>query len=314
MASIPSSPDAGRPLNAATIGVMVVLCLSWGFNQVAVKLALPDIPPLMMATLRSTGGLLVVLLIARLRGVRMFNRDGTLLAGVFAGVLFGLEFVFIYRGVALTTASRATVLNYVAPFFVALGSYPLLGERLRPLQWGGLVLAFIGVALAIGSPQANVDGRVLIGDLLCLTGGVLWAATTLLVKATILSSAPAEKTLAYQLAVSIPILGLGSLASGESMTAMPGPIAIMSLVYQAFWVVGLTYLIWFMLIRTYSASKLSAFTFITPLFGVAAGYFVMNDPISLAFGGGSVLVIAGLALVNRTPPEAIDPLLIVPKT
>lgn len=305
---------AGRPLSLGAIAVMLVLCLSWGFNQITVKLALPDIPPLMMATLRSTGALGMVLLVAWVRGINIFKRDGTLAAGLVAGILFGFEFVVIYRGLVWTTATRAVVFLYVAPFVVAFGSYRLLGERLGASQWGGLALSFAGVALAIGVPQVGVDSRVLMGDILVAIGGVLWAATTIVVKVTRLLQAPAEKTLAYQLAVSIPILGIGSLVLGEEITRVPGPIAVMSLIYQAFWVVGLTYLVWFMLVRTFSASKLAAFTFITPLFGVAAGYFVMHDPLTLAFCGAAVLVIAGLILVNRPSRAVIDPLLTIPKT
>ena len=100
---------AGRPLSAGAVALMLMLCLSWGFNQVAVKLALPDIPPILQATIRSAGALIVLMLIARLRGVKMFERDGTLVAGLFAGLIFGVEFVLIYRGLFLTSASRAAV-------------------------------------------------------------------------------------------------------------------------------------------------------------------------------------------------------------
>ena len=142
---------------------MLMLCLSWGFNQIAVKLVLPDVPPMLQALIRSVGALPVLLMIARLRGVRFFERDGTLWPGLCAGVMFGFEFVLIYRGLLLTSASRAVVFLYSAPFFVALGSYLFLGERLRASQWGGLGLSFAGVALAIGVPQANVDANVLLG-------------------------------------------------------------------------------------------------------------------------------------------------------
>src|SRR5664279_303915 len=206
MASNPVISSAGRPLTPGAVALMLMLCLSWGFNQIAVKLALPDIPPMLQATIRSSGALIVLFLIARLRGVKMFERDGTLRAGLFAGVIFGFEFILIYRGLLLTSASRAVVFLYTAPFFVALGSYLFLGERLRGSQWGGLALCFAGVALAIGVPQANVDANVLIGDLLIVGGGAMWAVTTLLVKATALIRAPAEKGLGYQVALSIPIL------------------------------------------------------------------------------------------------------------
>jgi drug/metabolite transporter (DMT)-like permease len=296
---------------------MLVLCLSWGFNQVAVKLALPDIPPMLQATIRSAGALIVLFLIARMRGVKMFERDGTLRAGLLAGVIFGLEFLLIYRGLLLTSASRAVVFLYTAPFFVAFGSFLFLGERLRASQWGGLALCFAGVALAIGIPQADVDANVLLGDLMVVGGGALWGASTLVVKATALIKAPAEKGLAYQVALSVPILGLAAWIFGENLTRVPGPLALSLMVYQAVWVVGLTFLIWFELVKSYSASKLSAFTFITPLFGVVASYFILHDTMSLAFGAAALLVIAGLYLVNRRGPASsvpIDPLLNVTKT
>ena len=284
---------------------MLMLCLSWGFNQIAVKLVLPDVPPMLQALSRSIGALPVLLLIGWVRGVKLFARDGTLWPGLSAGVIFGVEFVLIYRGLLLTSASRAVVFLYTAPFFVALGSYLFLGERLRGSQWGGLALCFAGVALAIGVPQANVDASVLLGDLLIVGGGALWAATTLLVKATALIKAPAEKGLGYQVALSIPILGLAAWITGEKITHVPHVLSLSLLAYQAFWVVGLTFTLWFALVKAYSASKLSAFTFITPLFGVVASYFIMHDTLTPAFGAAALLVIAGLYLVNR--PEMTGP-------
>ncbi|HXL13127.1 MAG TPA: DMT family transporter [Bradyrhizobium sp.] len=306
MSSNQEIPSAGRPLNPGAIALMLMLCLSWAFNQIAVKLALPDIPPMLQAMIRSAGALPVMLTIGWLRGVSFFERDGTLGAGLFAGVLFGVEFVLIFRGLLLTSASRAVVFLYTAPFFVALGSYRFLGERLRVAQWGGLGLSFAGVALAIGVPQANVDANVLLGDLLIVGGGALWAATTLIAKGTALRKVAPEKTLAYQVALSIPILGFASWISGETLTRVPGPLALSLVAYQAVWVVGLTFLIWVTLIKTYSASKLSAFSFITPLFGVVAGYLIMHDTLTPAFGAAAVLVIAGLYLVNRPSPVVTE--------
>src|ERR1700742_2381198 len=219
-------PSAARPLTPVAIALVVMLCVSWGFNQVAVKLTLPDIPPMLQGTIRSALALPVLLLIAWLRGVKLFERDGTLGAGLLAGLLFGLEFVLIYRGLLLTSASRAVVFLYTAPFFVALGSYLFLGERLRPSQWAGLGLSFAGVALAIGVPQADVDASVLLGDLMVVGGGALWAGTTLVVKATPLLQAPPEKALGYQLAVSVPILAFSAWVSGETLTQIPGALSL----------------------------------------------------------------------------------------
>jgi drug/metabolite transporter (DMT)-like permease len=317
MSSNQGFPSAGRPLSPGAVALMLMLCLSWGFNQIAVKLALPDIPPLLQATIRSAGALPVLLFIGYLRGVKFFERDGTLGAGLFAGILFGLEFVLIFRGLLLTSASRAVVFLYTSPFFVALGSYQVLGERLSGVQWGGLALSFLGVALAIGVPQADVDANVLLGDLMIVGGGAVWAATTLVAKATRLRFAAPEKALGYQVAVSIPMLAAAAWLSGETLTRLPGPLALSLMAYQAIWVVGTTFTLWFALVKTYSASKLSAFTFITPLFGVVASYFIMHDTLTSVFGAAALLVIAGLFLVNR-PSRVVavrtDPLLNVTKT
>ena len=276
MSSNPVISAAGRALTPGAIALMLMLCLSWGFNQIAVKLALPDVPPMLQALIRSAGALPVILMAGWLRGVNFFKSDGSLIPGLLAGLLFGIEFVLIFTGLVFTSASRAAVFLYTAPFFVALGSYVFLGERLRALQWGGLALSFAGVALAIGVPQPNVDAKVLLGDLLVVAGGALWAATTLIAKGTGLRNAAPEKALGYQVAISIPILGAAAWFSGETISHMPSLLSISLLAYQAFWVVGITFMLWFALVKTYSPSKLSAFTFITPVFGVVAAYFIIR--------------------------------------
>jgi len=291
--------NTSRPLDALAAAIMVGLTLSWGLNQVSVKLALPEIPPFIQATVRSIGAFAIIAIWARWRGVSLNARDGTLAAGILAGVLFGIEFLLIFPGLQFTAASRATLFIFTAPFFVALGSSFLLGERLRAAQWLGMLCSFAGLVVAFGVPDASRDGRQLLGDIMMVGAGAAWGATTLVIKGTTLRTAPAEKVLVYQLAVSIPMLALGALLMGERMTAMPSAFSLGWLAYQTFWVVSLTYAVWFALVQRYSASRLSAFTFLTPLFGVASGHFVLGEPISWAFGLAVALVIAGLVLVNR---------------
>jgi drug/metabolite transporter (DMT)-like permease len=86
---------------------------------------------------------------------------------------------------------------------------------------------------------------------------------------------------------------------GETLVAAPGALAVGSMIYQTVWVVCVTFALWYALIVRYSASRLSAFTFLSPLFGVAAGHVVLGDPITPAFAIAVVLVITGLILVNR---------------
>jgi drug/metabolite transporter (DMT)-like permease len=293
------SPQS-RPLDALAIVVTVGLCLTWGFNQVAIKFALHDIPPLTQSAARSAIAALCVAAYAQVRGIALFKRDGTLWAGVAAGVLFAVEFVLVYRGLVWTTATRGVLFLYAAPFFIVIGSRLFIpGDRFYPLQWFGLALSFVGIVVAFGVPTPAADPHQLLGDLMLLGGGIAWAATTLVIKASPLSRISPEKTALYQLVISAPLLAICALALGERIVTMPSAIALASFAYQALWVVSVSFVIWFALIIRYSANRLSAFTFLTPLFGVAAGHLVLNEPLTPAFALAVGLVATGLVLVNR---------------
>lgn len=289
-----------RPLDTVAIVLTLVLCVSWGFNQVAVKLALPEIPPLIQAAARSAGAAVLVAAWALLRGIPLLRRDGSLRAGIAAGLLFALEFVLVYRGLLWTTATRAVLFVYLAPFFVVLGArWFLPGDRFSRLQWLGLALSFAGMIVAFGVPTPAADPREMLGDLMMVAGAVAWAATTLVIKASVLNRVSQEKTMLYQLVVSVPIFVAGAALFGERVLAMPSSLALGALAYQTVWVVGITFVVWLALIVRYSASRLSAFTFLTPIFGVLAGHFVLGEALAAGFLAALALVAGGLILVNR---------------
>jgi len=280
--------------------IVVMLCLSWGLNQVAAKLAIHDIPPLTQATARSIVAALLIAGWCRLRGIPIFKRDGTLLAGIASGVLFSGEFMLVYRGLVYTTATRGTLFLYLSPFFVVLGTRIVLpGDSFHPSQWFGLALSFAGMALAFGLPTPALDPRQMLGDVMMVGAALFWAATTLLTKASALSRVSAQKMMLYQLVVSAPIMAASALALGERVPHAPSALALCSLAYQTIWVVSITFVIWYALVKHYSANRLSAFTFLAPLFGVAAGHLVLDEPLTLAFAAAVALVAAGLVLVNR---------------
>jgi drug/metabolite transporter (DMT)-like permease len=296
---VPQSPQS-RALDALAIAVTIGLCLTWGFNQVAIKLAIHDIPPLIQSAIRSAAAALCVAAYARLRGIPLFQRDGTLQAGIVAGVLFAVEFLLVYRGLIWTTATRAVLFLYTAPFFVVLGSRLFIpGDHFYPSQWLGLTISFVGIVIAFGLPTPAADPYQMLGDIMALGGAAAWGVTTLIIKASPLSRVSAEKTMLYQLVVSAPLLAIGAFVFGEHINAVPSALAMGALAYQTLWVVSVTFVIWFALIVRYSASRLSAFTFLTPLFGVAAGHFVLNEPLTPAFALAVAFVAMGLVLVNR---------------
>jgi drug/metabolite transporter (DMT)-like permease len=289
-----------KPLDARAFSLMVALTALWGFQQVAIKLTAPDVSLVMQAALRTILAAGLLLAWARWRGIALFSRDGTLAAGIGAGLLFGGEFVFIYAGLEHTAASRMVVFIYLAPIVTALGVHWLVpGEHLSRAQWAGVLLSFAGVALAFGEGFLAAQGATLIGDLFGVIAAVLWGATTVLIRATRLSQASAAKTLFYQLAVSAPLLLVASLALGEAGVVALTPFAAASLVYQGAIVAFASYLVWFWLLTRYLAGRLAVFSFMTPLFGVLAGVAVLGEPLRPAFAGAALLVGAGIVLVNR---------------
>jgi drug/metabolite transporter (DMT)-like permease len=285
-----------KSLDPLAAGLTFALCVVWGFNQVVVKLALPDAGPIAQTGIRSAIGVVCVAGYALLTKRRIFALDGTEAAGVLAGALFTAEFVALFESLRFTTAARATVFIYAAPFFVALGAAFLLkDERLRPVQWAGLALAFLGL---ISGFAGRVPGGGAIGDALALLAAGLWGATTIVIKATPLKRADPLKVLLYQIAVAAFAAPVAAYAFGEAAPTHLSATAVGSLLWQGVAVVGVSYALWFWVLTRYAAAQLSAFTFVSPIVGVFAGWLVFGETITPGFALAIILVIAGLALVN----------------
>jgi drug/metabolite transporter (DMT)-like permease len=298
------SGDRKEQLDSVAIASLLVCCLIWGLNQVATKVALVDIPPLTQAALRSLGAALLVLAWSRWRGIDLWARDGTWRAGCWIGALFAAEFACIFIGLQFTSASRMVVFVYLAPFMVAIGMrFVARGERLHPLQWLGMVIAFAGVAWAFSEAfaagSAGGGAHQWWGDALGLAAAAFWAATTLTIRATTLAHAPAEKTLLYQLTVSAVLLALAAYGSGELWPQRIGAMALGSLAFQTLVVTFASYLLWFWLVRHYPATRLAAFTLLTPIAGLAAGVGLLGEPLTVRLGSAVLAVALGIALVSR---------------
>lgn len=293
--------DTRKALDSHAIALMLVLCLVWGLQQVVLKATAGDIAPIMQIALRSGVAALLVGLVMALRGERMRLDDGTLGPGVVVGLLFGLEFLLVGEGLRHTSASHMVVFLYTAPIFAALGlHWKLPAERLGAVQWLGIGLAFAGLALAFfGRSQAPVaaSGNMLWGDFLGLLAGISWGATTLVVRTTKLSRASATQTLLYQLVGAFVLLLAAAFATGQARFN-PTPQVWASLLFHSLVVSFASFLVWFWLLRHYLASRLGVFSFMTPLFGMVFGAWLLHEPIEAIFLAGAVPVLVGIVLVS----------------
>ena len=287
-------------LDALAIGILLACCMFWGLQQILVKAIVHEVAPLFQASLRCIGACVLLMLWCRWRGVKLFERDGSLWAGLLAGALFAAEFACIYLGLRHTAASRLTVFLYTSPFWVA-ALVPLFvrSERLRPLQWLGLGCAFVAVAFAMREGLAAAGGGAT-GDLLGLAAGALWGLTTVAIRATGLTRISAEKLLFYQIATTALAVPWLSVALGETWTFVGwSALAWGSMLAQT--VVGAfaSYLAWMWMLGRYPATKISVFVFLTPLFALLFGHLVLGEQVTSTLLVALALVALGIVLVNR---------------
>lgn len=287
-------------LDRTAAATLVLLCACWGLNQVAIKLAMPGIAPVLQAGLRSAGAVLLLVLWCRWRRIPLTGHDGTLGWGIAAGLLFALEFLLIYWGLTYTTASRGVVFLYTSPFVVAIGAHLFLpGDRITRPKLLGLLAAFAGLSLAFADSLRLPSRTELLGDVMCFGGAIAWGATTVLIKGSPMARSSAEKTLFYQLGISAIVLPPAALLFGEPLRIDASGMVLLALAYQIVIVAFASYATWFWLVARYPASRLSAFSFLTPVFGVAFGALLLDDPLSPLLLLAVALICAGIWLVNR---------------
>lgn len=285
-------------IDTAVVALMIGLTFSWGLNGVAAKITNTGFNPIFATCFRSALGAVLVFAWCRWRGISLFGRDGSLWPGIVAGALFGLEFALIFFGLDFTSVARSALLVNTMPFWVLVGAHFLLGERMSVTKLGGLVLAFLGVAVVFSDKLSLIGPNALAGDVMSLAAGALWGGTTLVIKSTRLVRANAEKILLYQLVVSaIVVLPLVPLA-GPVLREVSA-ISIATLLFQAAFIAAFTYVLWFWLMRRYPAAGLSSFAFLTPVFGVFLGGVILDEPLSPRLFVALAMIAVGLVIVNR---------------
>lgn len=298
MKSTATSPG---PLDARAGGVMTLLCLIWSLQQVSLKAIADTASPMLVVALRSLVALALLAALMRRRGEKPARQNWK--PGAVAGTLFALEYLLVAEALRLTQASHVVIFLYTAPIFAALGLHLRLpAERLGSLQWAGITLAFGGIALAFlgggsdaaGNPAGNWAP---LGDLLALLAGVAWGATTITIRCSSLAGAPATETLLYQLLGAFTLLLPAAVLTGqwhfEPTAAVWAHFSFQSLVVSF-----ASFLTWCWLLRRYLASQLGVFSFLTPLFGVVLGVWLLGETLSPAFVAGSGLVLVGIGLVS----------------
>jgi drug/metabolite transporter (DMT)-like permease len=198
-----------------------------------------------------------------------------------------------------TDAARSVLFVYLSPFVVAVGAHFFLrGDRLTSLKVVGLILAFTGIFIVFGGRPKTAKPTMVLGDLLEILAALMWGATTLYIKKFMAEKVHPIHTFLYQLFFSIPILFIVSFILEPKWIYRMDSYIVLSLLYQSLIVAFITYFAWFKLIHEYSVSRLSAFTFFTPIFGVLFGVLFLNEELTASLMIGLPLVSLGIFFVN----------------
>ncbi|MBL8388231.1 MAG: DMT family transporter [Hydrogenophaga sp.] len=288
-------------LDTFAMTLLVACCAFWGFQQILIKFAGREIPPLWQASVRMAGATALLWLWCQVRGVKLFTRDGSLRGGLLVGLLFAAEFCLIYLGLQHTSASRLTVFLYTSPFWVALLLPRFVPtEKMRGLQWLGLFIAFaaVGIAFSEAFLHGSAPGQWK-GDAMGLAAGMFWGLTTIAIRTTKVATIQAEKSLFYQLSVTALVCPVMSLALGETWGFGYSALAWGSVFLQTAVGAFASYLAWMWMLRHYPATQMSTFTFLTPLFALVFGVLLLGEPLTTQLVLALVGVACGIVLVSR---------------
>ncbi|MDM0013579.1 EamA family transporter [Variovorax sp. J22P168] len=298
-----SSTDASRtPLALSRGDFARALCVVviWGTNFVVMKSGLQGLSPMLLGALRFAAASVPLLLFVR----RPELPWRFLVAyGLAQGLgQFGLLFLGLHLGM---TAGMASVVMQTQAFFTLLLAGPLLGERARPSQWAGLVIALAGL-LVIATAHGNGPGEMtLIGFILTLGAGLMWAVSNVVVRFAV-RIVPAYEPVPFivwsSLVPVLPFLGLALAMDGPQQVLhqiagldLRGVFAVLFLGWLA---TVLAYSLWTRLLQRHAAGRVVPFSLLVPVVGLAAAAAAFGERPNTGQWLGTLAVLLGL-LVNQ---------------
>jgi drug/metabolite transporter (DMT)-like permease len=295
-------------LDSKAMIVMIILTLIWGLNTSIIKYTTRGISTVFSSALRSIIASICGVLYCLCTRQKLFHTNIMILHGLMIGLLYGLEFAFLYFGMLYTDVARSVLFLNLSPFVVAVGAHVLLkGDRLTLLKVLGLVLAFTGILIVFHARSMTANSAMWVGDVLEIMAGIFWGATTLYIKRFVAEKIRPINTFLYQVLFSIPVLFIVSFILQPRWVYKVDSYIVAAVLYRSVINGFISPFIWFKLIHAYSVSRLSAVTFLTPIFGVFFVTIFLNEEFTVSLMVGLPMVCLGIFLVNQRRREHQSP-------
>jgi drug/metabolite transporter (DMT)-like permease len=281
------------------LAATALLIVAWGSTFTSIKVSLEGTSPMLLAGGRCFIGGALVALVAALLGRRPGLR-GNLAPYAILTLLnvlgfFGLQTLAIDR----LPSGFASLLLYLQPVLTVLLSAPLLGDRLTAPRLVGAVIAFVGVGVVSLHPDSAVST---VGVVLGVAAAVSWSLGTITAKRV-------SGRLEPLYAVSLPLVAGGAILSayagitGETSLALSARVGF-ALAWTTLVGTTLAWLLWMTLVSGGDVGRVAVSIFLVPVVAVLLGWWLLDEEVGWTLVAGTVLVCAGVLLVNAVRPQA----------
>ena len=271
------------------------------FNHVVIKVTNLGIQPVFSAGIRSAGAALTLWIVFRILGRRLRVPAQSWNSLLIMAAFFTMQFALLFIALDLTSVSRASVIFYSMPIWMALGAHLFLpGQKLIGIRVLGLLIAMAGVAFAILSrPEASGEGNF-VGDIFALFAAMSWAAIGIMARGTKAKDATPEVQLMVQLIISAFGLIALSFFYGPWIRT-PDIVTWSGLAFQILIVASFGFLFWLWLLKNYPPAGVASFSFLSPVFGVFLGWLLLGETINGSLIVSLAMVVLGLVFINKHP-------------
>ena len=295
-----SNPDVGF----WTAAYIIFLCVLFGANAVAIKVAFEGFGVFTAATIRFSVAALVIALWAASSGRSFRLKKGQWRYLLIYALLFTAQLSFFFTGLDKTYASRGTLLINLLPFLIlVMAHFFLPNDRITRRNLIGLLLGFSGVVCVFAGKE-TFSRDIRIGDGLVLAATFIWAGNTVFIKRVIDDFKPFHIVL-YSMLIALPFFILEAVCFDDVALKSFSWRAVLGLAYQTFVTASFGFIAWNTLLKAYGAVALHAFVFIMPLVGVILSGWILNEPLYPNLWVALTLIVAGILVVHGRPPEGL---------
>ena len=294
-----------RPVDYLAASFLIIFSILLGLNQVMVKLVNEGMHPVFQVALRSTFAIFPILIYCYILKKKIIINNGSLIPGIIAGILFAIEFIFLFTALDYSTVTRVSLIFYTMPVWLTLAAHFLIeNDKLNLNKILGLIIALVGLFLAVYEPTTGYDISQFYGDAYSLLASLCWAIIAIMLKTTRLSNATPETQLLYQLVVSGIILLPLSMQLNDYVRNIDLDL-ILIFSFQVIVIMCMGFIGWLWIMSRYSASSTSSFAFLTPIFGVLFGWLIMDAPINEQIYLSLFFTCLGIYLINKRGSKSI---------